>query len=903
MEWFILLFCIFGIALWAASRRIGVLEEKVRRLEMDQLMRPQAAPPPPPPPPGFQAQPLIAVEPEPPPAPSVQPWLTSAADLPPAPPPAPQPPPIWTPPPAPQPSWRDRLREKLGDEEWEALLGGSLLNKLGALVLVVGLSLLLGYSFTHLGPAGRVAVSLTLSGALLGGGLWMERNGRYRVFSYGLVGAGWAGLYVTSYAMYALDSARVITNETLGTLLQLAVATAMIGHSLKYASQSVTGVAAAAAFAALGAAPSKQFGVGGLVPLAAALLYVVRRMRWHAIGLFCLIATYGIIIARGEQGSPLVNTQTFLLLVWLMFEAFDLAALRDPGTRPHFSAWVQPLNAGAFVVLSALKWNSAAPDRLHQFLAGAALLFLADAVLRGRAKPEAWRISLILSSGLSALAIVREAGGAWAAALLGIEAELLFLAAWRWRLKFAEWLAAWVFLGAFARLVIASIFGHTVQLGGVPVHDWTPAAVLLAALCYVNHSLRTAPVPYSWFGSGAVQLVIGAETKERWLGLAWSAWALVQLELALWRKAADIRRQACVAGLLATAAMIAEHIHPFSPHLAPFAGAGFWMGFRLWSGERRIVSSSLAFGIAAAASLGAAKALLPDVSVALAWAALALLLAAAALWLEHTPLRYTAHTVALCAFARLFVSNFTNDGATWRLSHRLLTVVPVSASFVVLWVRTRARLYLWAAAIALAVMLRFEMGRSTVVAGWAVMGIVLLWLGLKLKLADLRWQSYALAIAVGLRGVATRFEIPASDGGAPVRIAIAAVAIAALYIQEFLTPRDQPSRERYARPGYSLIATLLTAVLLYRDVSGSLLTVAWGIQGVLLLAAGFPLRERVLRLSGLCALLVCILKLFFHDLRHLETLPRILSFMALGFILMAVSWIYTRYRERLRRLL
>jgi uncharacterized membrane protein len=75
------------------------------------------------------------------------------------------------------------------------------------------------------------------------------------------------------------------------------------------------------------------------------------------------------------------------------------------------------------------------------------------------------------------------------------------------------------------------------------------------------------------------------------------------------------------------------------------------------------------------------------------------------------------------------------------------------------------------------------------------------------------------------------------------------------------------------------------------------------VQGVFLLAAGFPLRERILRLSGLAVLLTCILKLFFHDLRRLETLPRILSFMVLGLILLAVSWAYTRYRERLRKLL
>jgi uncharacterized membrane protein len=78
---------------------------------------------------------------------------------------------------------------------------------------------------------------------------------------------------------------------------------------------------------------------------------------------------------------------------------------------------------------------------------------------------------------------------------------------------------------------------------------------------------------------------------------------------------------------------------------------------------------------------------------------------------------------------------------------------------------------------------------------------------------------------------------------------------------------------------------------------------AYGIQGVILLTSGFPLRDRVLRISGLALLLGCILKLFVWDLRHLETLPRICSFIVLGVILLGVSWIYTRFRERVAKFL
>ena len=96
---------------------------------------------------------------------------------------------------------------------------------------------------------------------------------------------------------------------------------------------------------------------------------------------------------------------------------------------------------------------------------------------------------------------------------------------------------------------------------------------------------------------------------------------------------------------------------------------------------------------------------------------------------------------------------------------------------------------------------------------------------------------------------------------------------------------------------------MLFTALLFDQVSGSLLTIACGAEGVLLLAAGFPLRDRVLRLSGLTLLFGCILKLFLYDLASLETLPRIFSFIVLGVILVGVSWIYTRFRERIQRYL
>jgi len=118
----------------------------------------------------------------------------------------------------------------------------------------------------------------------------------------------------------------------------------------------------------------------------------------------------------------------------------------------------------------------------------------------------------------------------------------------------------------------------------------------------------------------------------------------------------------------------------------------------------------------------------------------------------------------------------------------------------------------------------------------------------------------------------------------------------------------QPERllaqaDRHARVIFALLATALLTLLLYNEVPGDVLTEAWALEGMPLLIVGFTLRERVLRLCGLLLLGACVFRVFLYDLHNLETLPRIVSFIVLGLLMLAVSFIYTRYYERLKRYL
>ena len=317
--------------------------------------------------------------------------------------------------------------------------------------------------------------------------------------------------------------------------------------------------------------------------------------------------------------------------------------------------------------------------------------------------------------------------------------------------------------------------------------------------------------------------------------------------------------------------------------------------------------------------LGATWALLPAVVIGPAWAIVSLLLVECGLALNVPGLRLQGHIAAALSVGRLFFANFTGLGSLGFVSHRILTVVPVICSEYYQWSRQRAvrqrlqswelplpRIYLYAAAVLAVVLMRFELGRVLTVTGWAAFALGLLVFGHRSNNRDLRWQSYALAALAFWRSWTTNFYAPDSFAGLSGRILAGAFVIACFYAAQLFIPRraaEPHSVERYARLFYSVMATALLAALLFYEVSGSMLTVAWGLEGIALLIAGFPLSDRVLRISGLTVFLVCVLKLFLWDLRHLETLYRILSFIVLGLMLVSVSWIYTRFREQLQRYL
>ncbi|HYN84291.1 MAG TPA: DUF2339 domain-containing protein, partial [Pyrinomonadaceae bacterium] len=78
---------------------------------------------------------------------------------------------------------------------------------------------------------------------------------------------------------------------------------------------------------------------------------------------------------------------------------------------------------------------------------------------------------------------------------------------------------------------------------------------------------------------------------------------------------------------------------------------------------------------------------------------------------------------------------------------------------------------------------------------------------------------------------------------------------------------------------------------------GLALSVVWAVYGGALLLYGYVRRAKLQRVLGLALLGLTTLKVFFYDLSSLDRIYRIISFIVLGVILLAVSYLYQQTRR------
>ena len=76
------------------------------------------------------------------------------------------------------------------------------------------------------------------------------------------------------------------------------------------------------------------------------------------------------------------------------------------------------------------------------------------------------------------------------------------------------------------------------------------------------------------------------------------------------------------------------------------------------------------------------------------------------------------------------------------------------------------------------------------------------------------------------------------------------------------------------------------------------LSILWGIYALFMVGLGLWKQQQHLRIAGMVLFGITLIKLFFYDIAHLDTIAKTVVLVSLGILLLLISFLYNKYRER-----
>jgi len=276
------------------------------------------------------------------------------------------------------------------------------------------------------------------------------------------------------------------------------------------------------------------------------------------------------------------------------------------------------------------------------------------------------------------------------------------------------------------------------------------------------------------------------------------------------------------------------------------------------------------------------------------------------------PIRKAFASIALSAYESVLLVSTTSAYylclhlELYEAHRHLLTaaVVVLAAVFVMLAQRTRSNDRNLLAAIALALItggVAITFSGAVVIAIWAIEGALLCWIGLQFDLWAVRLFGY-LAFLCALLAVGT---FPPS-GGHPFlndRFTVFAIIALSFFAAHLGFVRKRATLAALERSIFTAFQPLGHLALLYAlsndlyaavDHSQLAITLLWTFYAIALFAYGLRRALALARWEGLALLLGAIVKAFAVDMEAVNPGIRIVSFLALGIVLLAIAYAYQR---------
>ena len=237
-------------------------------------------------------------------------------------------------------------------EEWEAVIGGKLLNRIGALALIIGVGFFLKYAFDNnwITETMRVVIGFVIGAGLLVGAARAYKS-NLEVFAQGLVGAGLAVLYLSVFATFNFYH---LVPQTVAFVMMSVVTILAFLQAFKYDSLAVSLLGLVGGFLTpflLSTGESNEVGLFTYIAIldAGVLAVLLMKDRWAILEPLTLAASYLIyLIWYKTYYTPeqMLATIYFLVVFWLLFYGLEVyRAVRKIGTSVEIRTAVAAANA------------------------------------------------------------------------------------------------------------------------------------------------------------------------------------------------------------------------------------------------------------------------------------------------------------------------------------------------------------------------------------------------------------------------------------------------------------------------------------------------------------------------------------------------------------------------------
>jgi len=789
----------------------------------------------------------------------------------------------------------------------EETLGTNWLNKLGIVILVLGVALFGIYELGQLGPLGKVGLSYVVSLALLGGGILLERRERYRVLGRTLIGGGWALLFFTTYALNHVPAMRVPISETTDLIFMLVVALAMAVHTLRYRSQLVTGLAFLLAYSTVALSHDDVYSLSSGVILAVGLVIIVIKMGWFELEVFGILSNYlnhaywlyRLLGPEGANGHafPEYHASTALLLFyWLIFRTSYVVRKTKSPFLEHVSTAAALLNT--LLLLGVMKFQSVRPELafLALLMIGAMEFSFGQLPITKRRR-EAFVVLGVLGTALMIAAVPFHYAGNNVAILWLIGAEA-FLAA-------GVIVSEVVFrrLGLLIGLLVgAHLIGiDFMQLVSVrrTSEDLALTVGAMFGLCAIVFYLDALLVGQRWkrfFGESPDAQLLSAHSYLGGFAAVAAAWALcsndwtalafagimVTLSALGWKlRSSHLQMQCGVVAVLTLWRVVLVNLHTDVPQYThvqmrlftlPVIAAAFyatakWAVFRDDSSQRTFRGLFALAGTALVTSLIYYE--VPELWQPLAAITFAVLLLEVGRSIGYQTFAWHAHLLTALAVLAAVTADPSGAQRWQNIPVHAFGALPVAAG--AYWIAKRINLpnpshidfgriaYSWAGTGVMVWVLNEAVPAPWIAVAWVVFAIVLALAMRRIGYKHIAWQANAVAACALLRVYMYNFTLEQMLWrGISLRLVSVSIVAAGLYFLSRKAKVPGSGQGRAISYLHTSAATALLALLAWYEAPGGWLAVVWAVFALVLAGVDrrFELEELARQAHVLAALAV-----------------------------------------------